>query len=104
MAKTEAPDVVALTAEHTLEYTYTRSVGPVIGRFLGGLEERRILGVRAADGRVLVPPHEYDESGEATTGEFVEVGQSGVVRRWRWMGGRRPRKRLSRPLGSRLTR
>jgi len=104
MAETEAPDLVALTAEHTLEYTYTRSVGPVIGRFLGGLEERRIFGVRAADGRVLVPPQEYDESGEATTDGFVEVGQSGVVTTWTWIAEPRPKHPMQRPFAFALIR
>ena len=55
-------DLTPLTAHHVLEYPggYTRSVGPVIGRFLTGLRDGRIEGVRLADGRVLVPPTEYD--------------------------------------------
>jgi len=70
-----------LSAPYVLEYTYQRSTGPVVGRFLTGLREKRIEGVRAIDGRVLVPPREYDEDGEAT-GDFVEVGQEGVVVTW----------------------
>ena len=52
------------TAERVLEYPggYTRSVGPVIGRFLTGLRDGKILAVRLADGRVLCPPTEYDPS------------------------------------------
>ena len=48
--------------DHVLEYPggYTRSVGPVIGRFLTSLRDGRLDGVRLADGRVLVPPAEYD--------------------------------------------
>ena len=38
-----------LRAPHVLEYAYTRSVGPVIGRFFTGLKER----ARTAGG----PPH-----------------------------------------------
>ena len=69
-----------MAATWTLEFPYRRSVGPVIGAFLGGLRDRRVLGVRTAGGRVLVPPLEYDpETGEAA-GEMVEVGQAGVVR------------------------
>ena len=76
-----------LVATHVLEYPYTRSVGPVIGRFLGALRNRRIEGVRTADGRVLVPPTEYDpETGRAVTDEWVEVGPSGVVDTWAWIG------------------
>ena len=70
-----------LSATHVVEYTYRRSVGPVLGRFFAGLRERRIEGVRAADGRVLVPPSESDPAtGESTRDEFVEVGP-GVVRK-----------------------
>ncbi|GLW05268.1 hypothetical protein Misp01_03980 [Microtetraspora sp. NBRC 13810] len=61
-----------LGAEHTLEFPggYTRSTGPVIGRFLTELRERRIVGVRTAGGRVLVPPLEYDPAtGDPVTGD-----------------------------------
>jgi uncharacterized protein len=74
-----------LSAEYVLEYTYTRSVGPVIGRFFAALRDARIEGVRTPTGRVLVPPTEYDpDTGEATS-EFVEVGQAGVVKTWAWV-------------------
>ena len=87
-----------LTAPHVLEYEYTRSVGPVIGMFLGGLRERRILGVKTRDGRVLVPPQEYDpDTGESVTDEFVDVGPSGVVRTWAWVHEPRPNHPLDRP-------
>ena len=86
-----------LSAPYALEYTYRRSVGPVIGRFLSSLREGRIEGVRTAGGRVVVPPVEYDpESGDATV-EFVSVGDAGVVTTWAWMGEPRPGQPLSRP-------
>lgn len=72
-------------ARHVLEYPYRRSVGPIMGRFFGGLKVGRILGVRTRTGRVLVPPSEYDpETGEAV-GDFVEVGTAGVVTSWTWI-------------------
>ena len=77
-----------LSAPYVLEYTYQRSTGPVIGRFLLGLRDRKIWGVRAADGRVLVPPREYDETGEAT-GEPVEVAAEGVVQTFAWVAAPR---------------
>src|SRR5580698_970631 len=87
----------ALSAPYVLEYTYRRSVGPVLGRFFGALREGRIEGVRTASGRVLVPPSEYDpESGEAV-GEAVEVGQAGVVVTWTWMEHPRPSQPLQKP-------
>jgi uncharacterized OB-fold protein len=95
----------SLTAPHVLEYEYTRSVGPVIGRFLGGLRDRKLLGVRTADGRVLVPPQEYDpNTGAAVTDDFVEVGPSGTVVTWAWVGRPRPKHPLQRPFAWALVR
>ena len=86
-----------LSAPHVLEYPYTRSVGPVIGRFLGGLRDRKIEGIRASDGRVIVPPVEYDpETGDELT-EFVEVGTSGEVTTWSWVHSPRAKHPLDRP-------
>ena len=70
-----------LSAPYVLEYTYTRSTGPVIGRFLESLRYGVLEGVKTADGRVLCPPLEYDEAGEATTGDFVELRPAGTVQR-----------------------
>jgi uncharacterized OB-fold protein len=86
-----------LSAKYVLEYTYTRSVGPVIGRFLTALREGRIEGARTSGGRVLVPPTEYDpDTGEAV-GELVEVGQAGVVQTWAWVTEPRSQNPLTRP-------
>ncbi len=83
-----------LSAPHVLEFPYTRSVGYVIGRFLAGLRDGVILGVRTPTGRVLVPPLEYDpETGEAAD-ELVEVGQAGVVLTWAWVSQPRPNQPL----------
>jgi uncharacterized protein len=80
-----------LSAGYVLEYTYTRSVGKVIGQFLANLRDGRISVVRTASGRVIVPPSEYDpETGEACD-ELVDVGSSGVVKTWAWVA--EPRKR-----------
>lgn len=77
-----------LLAQHVLEFPggYTRTTGPVVGRFLSELRGRRIVGVRTKEGRVLVPPLEYDpSSGEPVTGEYVEVGPAGTVTTWAWV-------------------
>lgn len=87
----------ALSARYVLEYSYTRSVGEVIGQFLAGLREGRISGVRTAAGRVIVPPTEYDpDTGEACS-ELVDVGTSGVVKTWAWLSEVRARCPLQRP-------
>jgi uncharacterized OB-fold protein len=98
MTEPSTTAVVPLTAHHELEYAYTRSVGPIIGRFLGELQERRIVGVRTVDGRVLVPPQEYDpETGDAVSDDFVEVGPVGSVTTWAWVHAPRPKHPLDRP-------
>ena len=65
--------------ESTLEFPYSRTLGPVVGAFLAGLREHRILGIRTRDGKVLIPPLEYDpQTGDALE-ELVEVGPQGTV-------------------------
>lgn len=77
-----APDV--LVADHAIEYTYTRSTGPVIGAFMLALRDRKLLGVRGSDDRVIVPPVEYDPvTAEALT-DLVEVADTGVVTTFAW--------------------
>jgi uncharacterized OB-fold protein len=93
-----------LAAGYVLEFTYTRSVGAVIGRFFEGLRAGHIAGVRTTSGRVLVPPTEYDpETGEACD-EFVPVGTSGVVQTWCWVMEARSRNPLQRPFAWALIR
>lgn len=78
----------ALLAPHHLEFPggYTRSLGPVLSRFLTGLRDGAIVGVRTAEGRVLVPPAEYDpDTGAAVSDDFVTVGPVGTVTTWAWV-------------------
>ena len=64
-----------LVADHAIEYVYTRSTGPIIGAFMTALRDRRIVGVRASDGRVLVPPVEYEAAYyRREAASTVEVG------------------------------
>jgi uncharacterized OB-fold protein len=92
------------TATHVLEYAYRRSLGPVLGRFFTALRERRIIGIRAADGRVLVPPAEYDPRSGDSLSEFVEVGPAGVVSAWAWVSQPSPKHPLERPFAWALIR
>lgn len=86
-----------LRAPFELHYDYTRSVGPVIGRFLTGLARGRIEGIRMSDGRVLVPPTEYDPLTSDELTEFVEVGTSGEVVTCAWVHEPRDKHPLDRP-------
>lgn len=74
----------AFTAPLTLSYPYSRTVGPTMTRFLSGLAQRRIEGTRGGDGRVHVPPLEFDPDTGAPLTEWVGVGDAGVVETWSW--------------------
>ena len=93
-----------LTAPYRLEYTYQRSTGPVIGRFLGGLRAARLEGVKTAGGRVIAPPVEYDPDTGEDTGDAVEVGPGGVVTTWAWVDEPRPFHPVQRPFAWALVR
>lgn len=86
-----------LEAPHVLEFPYTRSTGPVLGAFLAGLRSGRVLGVRGADGRVLVPPQEYDPQTASDLDELVQVGTTGTVVTWTWNPVPKPGQPLDRP-------
>jgi uncharacterized OB-fold protein len=74
------------TPSWTLEFPYRRSLGPVVGAFFTALRDKKVLGTRTLDGRVLVPPLEYDpETGSSVTDGFVDVASSGVVQEWAWV-------------------
>ncbi|GAA5169260.1 OB-fold nucleic acid binding domain-containing protein [Pseudonocardia eucalypti] len=76
----EAP----LSAPLEVGFDYTRSLGPVLSRFFTELRDRRVTGVRGSDGRVHVPPAEYDPTtGEPLT-EVVPVASTGTVVTWSW--------------------
>jgi uncharacterized OB-fold protein len=80
-----------------LGFTYTRSTGPVIGRFLTELKQRRIVGNKASDGRVIVPPMEFDPDTAAALTEFVPVAEEGEVVSWAWVKQPREAHPMDRP-------
>ena len=93
-----ADDSEVLSAPLVIEYPFTRTTGPVIGAFLTGLREQVLLGIKGRDGRVIVPPTEYDPvTGEELT-ELVEVGPGGVVDTWAWVRQPMPKHPLQRPV------
>jgi uncharacterized OB-fold protein len=93
-----------LSAPHRLEFAYRRSVGPVLGRFLAGLRDGRIEGVRGRDGRVIVPPQEYDPVTAEPLTEWAPVGPGGVVVSWAWIAEPLPNQPLARPFAWALVR
>lgn len=80
-----------------LSFNYTRSVGPVVGRFLTELRDRKIVGIKASDGRVIVPPMEYDPDTAEELSEFVEVAQQGEIVSFAWVKEPREAHPLDKP-------
>lgn len=93
-AATPAPQT--LRAPLVVEFPFTRSLGPVQSAFLTGLRERAVLGVKGSDGRVLVPPVEYDPATAEEIRDLVEVGVTGTVTTWAW----NPAPRRDQPLAT----
>jgi uncharacterized OB-fold protein len=76
-----------LSAPLQVAFPYTRSTGPVLGAFFTGLRDGRVLGARTSDGRVVVPPVEFDPVTHAPidAADLVEVGTEGTVQTWTWV-------------------
>jgi uncharacterized protein len=89
--------VTSGNSTYTLELPYRRSVGAVVGAFLTALREGRVVGSRTAGGRVLVPPLEYDPDTGDAADEIVEVGTTGTVTSWAWVGEPLPKHPLDHP-------
>ncbi len=74
-----------LQAPLVVQFDYTRSLGSVLSAFMTGLRDRTILGSRASDGRVVVPPLEFDPVTHEASTDLVEVGSGGTVTTWTWV-------------------
>ena len=93
-----------LHAPMEIAFDYTRSLGPVLGEFMTGLRDGRILGARAADGRVHAPPFEYDPVTSLPPTQLVVVGPAGTVVSWSWQPNPLAGQPLDRPFGWALIR
>lgn len=74
-----------LQAPVTVSFNYTRSVGPVLGRFLTGLRDGKLIAARTSEGTVVLPPPEFDPVTHLATDDFVEVSPTGTVTSWTWV-------------------
>jgi uncharacterized OB-fold protein len=91
------PDQDVLSALSVVEYPFSRTTGPVIGAFFTGLREGCFVGIKGSDGRVIVPPVEYDPVTAESLTELVEVGDAGEVVSWAWVTEPMPDQPLDRP-------
>ncbi|MFJ9075050.1 Zn-ribbon domain-containing OB-fold protein [Streptomyces sp. NPDC102278] len=94
-AAASPPEV--LRAPLVVEFPFTRSLGPVQSAFLTGLRERVVLGVTTSDGKVMVPPVEYDPVTAEEIRDLVEVSATGTVTTWAWNDEPRPQQPLTTP-------
>src|SRR5262245_7696121 len=89
---------------YTLEYPYTRTVGPVVGKFLTGVRDGRLFGIRCR-AKVICPPIEFDpETGQTLPLDFVEVGPGGTVESWSWIAEPTRKHPFQRPFAFALIR
>lgn len=86
-----------LSAPLRMKFDYTRSTGPIIGRFLTELRSGKVVGVRGSDGRVIVPPAEFDPATGEALSEFVDVSDVGTVQTWSWVADPLPGQPFDRP-------
>jgi uncharacterized OB-fold protein len=93
-----------LRAPLDIGFDYTRSLGPTLSQFMTALAGRRILGARGADGKVHVPPFEYDPQTGDPPGELVEVAAEGTVTTWSWAARPLEGQPLERPFAWALIR
>jgi uncharacterized protein len=93
-----------LSAPLEIRFDYTRSLGPVLSEFMTGLARQQILGSRSADGRVYVPPAEYDPVTFSPPEQLVPVGPEGTVVTWSWQPEPREGQPLERPFAWALIR
>jgi uncharacterized OB-fold protein len=96
--------VEPLSAPIELSFDYTRSLGTTLGGFMTALAAGHIVGGRAADGRVYVPPLEYDPVTHAPIADVVEVADEGTVVSWSWASEPLPGQPLDRPFAWALIR
>ncbi|HEX7738767.1 MAG TPA: OB-fold domain-containing protein [Marmoricola sp.] len=75
----------SLHAQMHVEFAYTRSLGPVLSTFMTGLAGGKVIGGVLSDGRVAVPPPEYDPDTHAPITEFRDVAGEGEVLTWSWV-------------------
>jgi uncharacterized protein len=87
----------ALRADHSVLFSYRRSVGGADRLFLAGLAKGEVWGSRDSDGTVTVPPLDWNPETGDPTSDFVLLGAEGTVRSWTWVADPAPEHPLTRP-------
>lgn len=92
---TQEADV--LRSDFDLEFTYTRTYGPVLSQFFTALKNQKVLGIKGSDGQVICPPQEYDPITSEDLSEFVELSDQATVTTWSWVNEPLPKHPLQKP-------
>ncbi len=74
-----------LRSEFDLDFTYTRTYGPVMSKFFTELKDKNLLGIKGSDGQVICPPIEYDPKTAESLTEFVDLKSTGTIKTWSWV-------------------
>ena len=86
-----------LEADFELGFTYTRSTGPIIGKFFAALKQQQLYGIKANDGMVIFPPLEYDPRNSDSLDDFARVQDVGSVEAWTWIAQPREQHGMDKP-------
>lgn len=78
-------DADVLRSDFDLEFTYTRTYGPVMSQFFTALKDQKVLGIKGSQGQVICPPLEYDPQTAESLSDFVDLTDTGVVKTWAWV-------------------
>ncbi|ATD73243.1 MULTISPECIES: Zn-ribbon domain-containing OB-fold protein [Gordonia] len=104
VATVPEPKSPILTAPLINSFDYTRSLGPVLSQFALALRDGRIVGSKGSDGKVSVPPAEFDPVTGKQSTEFAEVSTVGTVTSWTWQDEPVPGQPLDKPFAWALIR
>ena len=75
-----AQERIVTTSVVPLDFTYNYRVGPYLEKYIQGLGQKKILGVKCTDcGKVAVPPREVCGECRRIMDEWVECGTEGEV-------------------------
>ena len=97
-------DAAPYVSSFVLEYAYKRSLGPVLSEFFTSLRDGVLKGARTADGRVLMPPTEYDPMSGAAIAGLEVVAETGSIVSWTWVAHPDPRHPVDEPFAFALVR
>ena len=93
-----------LEAPYVMEYTYRRSLGPVMSAYFTALREGRLLGARTASGSLVVPPLEWDPATGAAIAGLEQVAETGTITACTWVATPAARHLLQTPFAYALIR